>query len=288
MNFDYYHNFIAIVEAGNLSAAAKKLKVAQPALSNQLKILSEEYGTPLVKLGRGLKQIELTEAGTLFLARARYLCNIDALTRAEIQKLSHGETGVIKIGVSPASAASFIEKYITPFCKQYPEITYRFYEVSAKEQTALLERDIINLAIANAPVVNAHNMEILKTNKIPLKCITTRETPWPQDQPISLTALANVPLCLNYGCYSLLHQAFQEVSISPNIRSLSITKTTALSFAAQKLGAAIVPIENSEQLDPHLLALPLDNPNLFIQQTIYHLKGAELPATVKKFLQTII
>lgn len=37
MNIEYYRNFIAIVEAGSISAAAKRVAVAQPALSNQLK-----------------------------------------------------------------------------------------------------------------------------------------------------------------------------------------------------------------------------------------------------------
>lgn len=41
MNIEYYRNFIAIVEAGSISAAAKRVAVAQPALSNQLKTLQK-------------------------------------------------------------------------------------------------------------------------------------------------------------------------------------------------------------------------------------------------------
>lgn len=48
MDIEYYRNFIAIVEAGSISAAAKQIAIAQPALSNQLKVLQKRFGTRAV------------------------------------------------------------------------------------------------------------------------------------------------------------------------------------------------------------------------------------------------
>ena len=45
MDIEYYRNFIAIVEAGSISAAAKQIAISQPALSNQLKVLQKRFGT---------------------------------------------------------------------------------------------------------------------------------------------------------------------------------------------------------------------------------------------------
>lgn len=42
MNVEYYRNFIAIIDEGSMSAAAQKLHIAQPALSNQLKVLEKD------------------------------------------------------------------------------------------------------------------------------------------------------------------------------------------------------------------------------------------------------
>ena len=61
MDMEYYRNFIAIVEAGSLSAASKRVHVAQPALSNQLKLLQKKFGTQLVNIRRGVHNIELTQ-----------------------------------------------------------------------------------------------------------------------------------------------------------------------------------------------------------------------------------
>lgn len=74
MDFEFYRNFITVAEAGNLTAAARKLAVAQPALSAQLKILEEHYGTPLIKTKRGQRQLQLTEAGEAFGKCPQALC----------------------------------------------------------------------------------------------------------------------------------------------------------------------------------------------------------------------
>lgn len=66
MDIEYYRNFIAIVEAGSISAAAKQIAIAQPALSNQLKVLQKRFGTQLLHVRRGGHSIELTDAGCIF------------------------------------------------------------------------------------------------------------------------------------------------------------------------------------------------------------------------------
>ena len=46
MNLEVYRNYVAIIDAGTISAASRELHIAQPALSNQLKALEAAYGTP--------------------------------------------------------------------------------------------------------------------------------------------------------------------------------------------------------------------------------------------------
>lgn len=84
MDMEYYRNFIAIVEAGSLSAASKRVHVAQPALSNQLKLLQKKFGTQLVNIRRGVHNIELTNAGCILYNKAKYLCSLEDDTQREI------------------------------------------------------------------------------------------------------------------------------------------------------------------------------------------------------------
>ena len=66
--------FKTIVEEGTISKAAKKLHMAQPPLSMQLKQLEEELSVILLK--RGNKQIELTEAGNRFYKRCLQILDL--------------------------------------------------------------------------------------------------------------------------------------------------------------------------------------------------------------------
>ena len=67
MNLQYYFNLVTIVEEGSLTAAAKKLRIAQPALSNQVKAMEQKYGTRL--FFRGSRRLELTDAGSILYQR---------------------------------------------------------------------------------------------------------------------------------------------------------------------------------------------------------------------------
>ena len=52
MNFSNINYFLAIVEEGSISAAARKLYISQQALSEQLRKMEEEVGAPLLKRGK--------------------------------------------------------------------------------------------------------------------------------------------------------------------------------------------------------------------------------------------
>ncbi len=49
MDFAFYRNFITVAETGNLSAAAKRLGIVQPALSAQMKAIERNYSVQLLQ-----------------------------------------------------------------------------------------------------------------------------------------------------------------------------------------------------------------------------------------------
>ena len=101
MNIEYYRNFIAIVEAGSISAAAKRVAVAQPALSNQLKTLQKKFGTPLLNLKRGGHTVELTEAGCILYNKAKYICSTeDNIINCRLRRWFFGHTAPQPVAVN--------------------------------------------------------------------------------------------------------------------------------------------------------------------------------------------
>ena len=82
MNLAYFANYVTIVEEGSLTAAARKLRIAQPALSNQIKALETTYGTRLFY--RGARRLELTDAGRILYEKAKWMMAIETEARNEI------------------------------------------------------------------------------------------------------------------------------------------------------------------------------------------------------------
>ncbi len=62
--------FLAVVQCGSLTAAAETLYITQPTLSNRIRSLEEETGTPLFRRSKGIRRVELTEAGQRFIPLA--------------------------------------------------------------------------------------------------------------------------------------------------------------------------------------------------------------------------
>src|ERR1700759_3532367 len=69
MELRHLRYFVAVAETENVSRAALKLHISQPALSRQVRDLEDEVGLALLK--RAGKTVRLTDAGRVFLEEAR-------------------------------------------------------------------------------------------------------------------------------------------------------------------------------------------------------------------------
>src|SRR6267154_1681195 len=93
--------FVYVAEARSFSKASLQLRVAQPALSRQIRKLEDELGVELVlRTGR---QLELTDAGLLLLQRAHSLMRQVAQTEDDVRAHGSRIRGTMTLGGSPAT-----------------------------------------------------------------------------------------------------------------------------------------------------------------------------------------
>ena len=116
MDFEFYRNFITVAETGNLTTASKKLALAQPALSAQIKTLEHYYGAKLIQTARGKRQLTLTEAGEAFLGKARQICRTEETILLDMQSFNKKASGTLRFSVSPAKSTFFHQHLSASLC----------------------------------------------------------------------------------------------------------------------------------------------------------------------------
>lgn len=99
MDLRHLRYVIAVADAGGVGAAARRLRVAQPALSRQIADLEREVGYPLFeRLPRGVRP---TAAGEALIARARTVVESASEAIEDARRAALGETGHLRIGFNP-------------------------------------------------------------------------------------------------------------------------------------------------------------------------------------------
>jgi DNA-binding transcriptional LysR family regulator len=112
--------FVAVAEELHFSRAAARLRLAQSALSSQIRQLEREIGGPLLK--RSTRRVELTPAGEALLEDAtQVLAAADgALERA--RALARGEVGSLTIGSLGPAPGGILAPLLSRFSGRHPDV----------------------------------------------------------------------------------------------------------------------------------------------------------------------
>lgn len=131
MELRHLRYFVAVAEMENVSRAALKLHVSQPALSRQIRDLDDEIGFSLLE--RTAKSVRLTDAGRAFLDNARALLqNADeAVTKA--RAVASAEPTELHVGYSPAPTAEILPKTLRAFQRKMPNVHVRLHDSRNKD-----------------------------------------------------------------------------------------------------------------------------------------------------------
>jgi DNA-binding transcriptional LysR family regulator len=131
MELRHLRYFVAVGEQQNLSRAALKLHVSQPALSKQVRDLEDEIGFSLLK--RTAKSVRLTEAGRAFLNKTRALLQQAEEAVKEARAIATAEPGELHVGYSPTAAAEILPKILRAFQRKMPNVHVPLHDWSKKD-----------------------------------------------------------------------------------------------------------------------------------------------------------
>jgi DNA-binding transcriptional LysR family regulator len=135
--------FVAVAEEGNISRAAKRIFMTQPALSRQIKALEEEIGQCLLE--RQAHSIRLTPVGADLLREARELLQRADLMLERVR--SAGRSLRLRVGYAPSLAAGMLSAAVENFTQTHPDARVELFDLSTAEMLAGLENDKLDIAL---------------------------------------------------------------------------------------------------------------------------------------------
>lgn len=145
MNFRQLEYVLAIYKEGNLTQAAAKLYISQPALTQQLQKLEKEIGAPL--FDRSCTPMKPTYIGLRYLETVQKILFDNQQALKWIEDLNLYKTGKIIFGISGVRSLQFLPILLPEFKKLYPGIDISIREAPALSLPSMIEKGDIDFAL---------------------------------------------------------------------------------------------------------------------------------------------
>ena len=267
--------FYAIVEEGNISHAAQRLDIAQPALSRQMKRLETQLGVQLFE--RGSRRIRLTDAGRVLYSRVEHILGMVDGTVREITEIGSGVAGCIRLGTITTSGAMLLPELITEFHRRYPQVTFQLWEGEGTRILELLDNRVIEIGITRTQV-DARVYESIVLPNEPLVLIMNKAHDIGSDaQKVRLAELKDQPLIIPLRWQSMFTANCRKLGFEPNILCVSDSIVQDLLLAKMGMGMAILPISSKTLLtDGDLTYKKLVEPEITTHTVVAWLKNRTL------------
>ena len=154
MDFRQLRTFTCVAELGSLSKASDTLRIAQPALSRQIKLLEHELRAELfTRNGRGMV---LTDAGRLLLARTSGMVRQIDQIRDDIQSAQGPPSGRVVLGLVPTVSCVISARVARRCVEAFPGINLRIVESYSGHLVEWLHRGEMDLAILYGRSADLH------------------------------------------------------------------------------------------------------------------------------------
>ena len=276
--------FYAIVEEGNISHAAQRLDIAQPALSRQMKRLETSLGVQLFE--RGSRRIRLTDAGRVLYSRVEHILGMVDGTVREITEIGSGIAGSIQLGTITTSGALLLPELISEFHRRYPQVSYQIWEAEGARILELLDNRVIEIAITRTQVDSKVYESIVLPNEPLVVVMNKDQVIGASDSEVRMEELRDMPIIIPLRWQSLFIANCRKLGFDPHILCVSDSIVQDLLLVKRGMGAAILPVSSRTLLtDGNLHYKKLVSPEMSTHTVIAWLKNRTLSSSSEHFIK---
>ncbi|MFR5601291.1 MAG: LysR substrate-binding domain-containing protein [Lachnospiraceae bacterium] len=256
MNTKHAQYMLTVLEEGSITRAAKKLYVSQPSLSQMIKLVETNLGTPI--FNRNTDPITLTYAGQKYMEAAKQILTINHNLQKEIDEITHEDHGKIRLGI-PVQRAMQVLPYVLPrFKEKYPYVELDIQEQGSATIETMVKEGRVDLACLTTYPKHEELAYILIEHE-DLVLLTNKESPVAKriqpGTPIDITDVKDetfISIKNGHSVRTIQDRLFISNDIQPRIlmetSSIEVGKRTALACG----GVMLCPL-NYIYMSPDLL-----------------------------------
>jgi DNA-binding transcriptional LysR family regulator len=243
MELRHLRYVVTLAETLHFGRAAERLHLSQPPLSHQIRQLEEELRIKLFH--RTKRQVQLTEAGRMFVQEARVILAQASHAANLASRVNHGEVGQLTIGAAgPADAPIFVH-ILRAFARKHPKVRIVLRNMSTLDQTQAISEGRLHVGFVALPIDDA-GLATETVMRRPIMIALPADHPLASRDRVPLKALAGEPQIMfarsNGPRFSdAVLAACREAGFSMNIAHEVDNLYTACALVAAGLGVCLVP-----------------------------------------------
>ncbi|MCS6932985.1 MAG: LysR family transcriptional regulator [Acetobacteraceae bacterium] len=245
MELRHLRYFVAVAEAGSVTAAAERLGLSQPPLSQQLRDLERSVGVPLFR--REGRRLRLTEAGLVFLEGARRTLAAAQDATTATRRFALGEQGEMVLGAtSSALLHGATPRLLGAFRRRHPLVRVEVEEAENHALVLALQERKADAVLLRIPVDGFEELAAVTIAEEEMLVAMPAAHPLSAAAGLSLAALAEEPVVLyrragGHGIYDALLAAFRRASFTPRVAEETRRLLWAVDLVAAGRGISFVP-----------------------------------------------
>ena len=244
MELRFLHYFRAVAEDLSFSGAARRLHVAQPALSRAVKQLESTLGTTLLERTR--HHVRLTPAGSVLLRESILLFDQLEESLRRVRRTAAGEEGEVRLGYIGPPTTPFLGRLLAEYQKRYPRVAVHLEERTPERVWEMVAKGRLAIAITR-PVVG-YEASGLKTSLLReerLGVVVPARHPYAKKRQLDWRALARQPLIVlarreGMGLHDAVIAGCRRARVIPTLAQTPSLIGTVMTYVEAGAGIGVV------------------------------------------------
>lgn len=283
--------FVVVAEELHFGAAAERLHMTQPPLSQQIRQLEESLGTELFI--RTTRSVQLTLAGRLLLERARQLLADCEAAAEEVERAGRGEVGRLVLGFPNSAAYRVLPGALRRYKSRYAQVELDLREMLSSDILGALRSRQLDVALVRASAsMLESDLESIVAAQEDMVLAMPRGHRLAEHEVVPLQRLEGEPLIGFTAVGSRyfrerLEAIFTAARVRPQIAQVSVLPTI-LAFVEAGLGVALVPSSVAKMRSDELVYRPISGAGGAERAELHCVRRAgDATPTVLNFFDTV-